>query len=65
MNPRSLTAPTFVGHSPRRTTSFGEVLAAIYDEASHYSPDPREVTRMAAEVMASMLSRGVLSRSGR
>jgi hypothetical protein len=44
--------------SPRRTASLGEVIAAAFDQASLYSTDLREVSRLATEAVAGLLRRG-------
>jgi hypothetical protein len=37
------------------TVRIGELVVAVFDEASHYSADPREVSRLAMEALAHML----------
>ena len=54
-------SPTFVLNSSRRTAPFGELLLAVFDEASRYSNDPDEVARMATEVVVRMLRRAQLA----
>ena len=64
MSASALTASqTFVLDSSRRTAPFGELLVAVFDEASRYSTDPDEVARMATEVVMRLLRRA--QRAGR
>lgn len=49
------TVPSF----GRSTAPFGELLAAVFDEASNYSTDPQEISRMTAEVVARILRRTI------
>jgi hypothetical protein len=39
----------------RKTAQLGEVVAAVFDKAAHYSADPREVSRLATQAVALML----------
>jgi hypothetical protein len=39
----------------RKTAQLGEVVAAAFDHAASYSRDPREVSRLATQVIAVML----------
>lgn len=41
---------------PRQTAPLGELIAAVFDDASRYSTDPREVSRLVAQVVAHMLA---------
>lgn len=48
------------------TVVFGELVVAVFDSAAHYSADPREVSRLATEVVVHMLRRaGETSHSSR
>jgi hypothetical protein len=40
-----------------KTVPLGNLIAAAFDEAERVSPDPREVSRLAAWIMARMLRR--------
>ena len=64
MNPNSLVSPSFAVRAAP-TAAFGDLLVAVYDEASQYSNDPAEVSRMAKEVLARILRRSVVSRRTR
>lgn len=39
----------------RRTALLGDLIAAAFDTAAQYSPDPREVLRLASGVVMRML----------
>jgi hypothetical protein len=39
----------------RKTAQLGEVVAAVFDKAAHYSADPNEVSRLATQTIALML----------
>ena len=39
----------------RRTAELGEVVAAAFDNAAHYSTNPRKVSRLVARAVALML----------
>jgi hypothetical protein len=41
----------------RNTVELGELVVAAFDSAAQYSTDPREVTRLATEVVAHLLRR--------
>ena len=41
-----------------KTARLGELVAAVFDEAAHYSNDPQEVSRLAAQAVAHILRRG-------
>jgi hypothetical protein len=36
----------------RKTAQLGEVVAAVFDKAAHYSEDPREVSRLGTQAVA-------------
>ena len=38
-----------------KTTSLGELVTTVYDDAARYSQDPREVSRLATQTIAHML----------
>ena len=40
----------------RKTVQLGELVVAAFDEAAHFSSDPREVARLATQAVAHMLS---------
>jgi hypothetical protein len=46
----------------RTTTSLGELIAAAFDAAARFSPDPRVVSRLATLTVARYLRRPVASR---
>ena len=39
----------------RRTAELGEVVAAAFDKAAHYSTNPRKVSRLVTRAIALML----------
>jgi hypothetical protein len=39
----------------RKTAQLGEVVAAVFDKAGHYSRDPQEVSRLATQAVALIL----------
>lgn len=39
------------------TAPLGELIVAVYDEAAHYSADPREVSRLATRAVVRMVRR--------
>ena len=39
----------------RKTAQLGEVVEAVFDNAAHYSADPKEVSRLAARAVALIL----------
>jgi hypothetical protein len=39
----------------RKTAQLGEVVAAVFDKAAHYSRDPKEVSRLATQAVALIL----------
>jgi hypothetical protein len=39
----------------RKTAQLGEVVAAVFDKAAHYSADPKEVSRLATQAVALIL----------
>ena len=39
----------------RKTAQLGEVVAAAFDKAAHYSRDPKEVSRLATQAVAHIL----------
>ena len=39
----------------RKTASLGEVVAAAFDNAAHYSTNPRKVSRLVTRAVALML----------
>ena len=39
----------------RKTAELGEVVAAAFDKAAHYSSNPRKVSRLATRAVAHML----------
>ncbi len=39
----------------RKTAQLGEVVAAVFDRAAHYSADPKEVSRLATRAVALIL----------
>ena len=39
----------------RKTAQLGEVVAAVFDKAAHYSADPQEVSRLATQAVALIL----------
>ena len=41
----------------RKAVPLGELVLAVFDEAAQYSPDPREVSRLATKAVANMLRR--------
>lgn len=41
-----------------KTAQLGELVVAVYDEAGHYSTDPREVSRLATRAISHMVRRG-------
>ncbi len=45
-------------HHVRRTALFGEWIAAAYEQASRFSKDPVEVSRLATVAIAELLERG-------
>ena len=40
-----------------KTAQLGELVAAVFDEAAHYSTDPRKVSHLAMQAVADMLRR--------
>jgi|WetSurMetagenome_2_1015567.scaffolds.fasta_scaffold493956_2 hypothetical protein len=44
--------------NPQKTAQLGELVAAVFDEATLYSNDPREVSRLATRTVARMLRHG-------
>jgi hypothetical protein len=40
-----------------KTAQFGELVVAAFDNAAHYSTDPREVSRLATQAVAHILRR--------
>ena len=41
----------------RQSAQLGELVVAAFDEAAHYSTDPREVSRLATQAVEHMLRR--------
>jgi len=41
----------------RKTAQLGELVAAAFDRAAHYSTDPREVSRLVTQAVNQMLRR--------
>jgi hypothetical protein len=41
----------------QETVEFGELIEAVFDEAAHYSADPREVACLATQTVAELLRR--------
>jgi hypothetical protein len=41
----------------QKTAQLGELVAAAFDNAAHYSTDPREVSRLATQAVMNMLRR--------
>jgi hypothetical protein len=41
----------------RKTAQLGEVVAAVFDKAAHYSADPKGVSRLATRAVALILHR--------
>lgn len=39
----------------RKTAELGEVVAAVFDKAAHYSANPRKVSRLVTQAVALML----------
>ncbi|HET9594156.1 MAG TPA: hypothetical protein VFP65_01175 [Anaeromyxobacteraceae bacterium] len=44
------------------TVRLGDLIAAVFDEAAHYSTDPSEVSRLASQVVRHLLRRGGMLR---
>lgn len=66
MNPSPLaSAPNFSRSFARKTAPFGELLVAVFDEASRYSTDPEEISRMTRDVVARILRRATPAPVGR
>ena len=42
----------------QKTARLGELVVAAFDEATHYSADPREVSRLATHAVMNMWRRG-------
>ena len=40
-----------------RTVELGDLVVAVFDEAAHYSTDPREVSRLATRAVMHVLRR--------
>jgi hypothetical protein len=40
-----------------KTVQLGELVVATFDEAAHYSADPREVSRLATQAVMNMWRR--------
>jgi len=49
---------------PHRKAQIGDLVVAVFDEASYYSVDPKEVSRLAIKTVMHML-RHVRKRSNR
>jgi hypothetical protein len=45
-------------HHVRRTALFGEWIAAAFEQASRFSKDPAEVSRLATVAVAELLKQG-------
>jgi hypothetical protein len=43
---------------PKRTVQFGELVAAVFDEAADYSSDPRVVSGLATRAIIHLLHKG-------
>jgi hypothetical protein len=43
----------------RNTAQLGEMIAAVYDIAAHYSADPNVISRLTTRVVQGMLSTAV------
>lgn len=52
-------APNLHRRIAARTAPLGELLVAVVDEASRYTTDPHEISRITAEVVARILRRAV------
>ena len=45
-----------------RTVELGDLVVAVFDEAAHYSTDPREVSRLATRAVMHVLRRDATPR---
>ena len=56
---------THRGGDVRKTAQLGEVVAAAFDKAAHYSADPGEVLFLAAQAVTLILRRQQISTPNR
>ena len=48
-----------------RTAQLGDLVSAVFDEAAHYTSDPKAISRLATRVLSRILRRARKSRRGR
>jgi hypothetical protein len=47
----------------RKSVRLGDLIVVVFDEAAHFSADPREVSRLAKRVVAQMVRRSRMALS--